>query len=300
MSAVPVLPRPRALTREQATELVGAEVPALEPTLTTEALITDADSGEPVVAYLRFGDVAALRRAVLGFADWNTTHRASGMWNTSRTFGFSPRRPIFGREGCAPSHLTVGHPEFHEELVRWADRLADRFRDVAPEQAAAAADATAAVLPDWRLGDTHWTSGVINRTSTLPYHRDSANFKAWSAMPVLRRGVSGGYLTIPEYDLVLPCRDGWAVLFPGYELVHGVTPMTVDQPGGYRFSVVFYALRGLKDCFTVAKEAAYARERRTQREQAIVERLAAGAPPDIRDYREQGSITRAQAAPTTS
>jgi len=130
------------------------------------------------------------------------------------------------------------------------------------------------VKDEWRLGETNWTSGVVNRSSSLPYHRDGFNFAVWTAMPVLRRHMRGGYLHIPEYNAVVASRDGWAVFFPGYELVHGVTPMTPTREGGYRYSVVYYALKGMKDCFTHAVETQYALKKRTEREQAMAAELA--------------------------
>src|SRR3982751_17283 len=131
---------------------------------------------------------------------------------------------------------------------------------------------------DWKLGESEWTSGVINASARLPYHRDAMNFPVWSAMPVLRRHMDGGHLHVPEYDLVLPCRDGWGVFFPGYDLVHGVTPMSPTRPDGYRYSLVYYALRGMQDCFTYAVEREHARTRRTEREQEIARKLADGEP----------------------
>lgn len=45
------------------------------------------------------------------------------------------------------------------------------------------------------------------------------------------------------------------------------------QPDGYRYSVVYYALKGMKDCFTHAVETAYALRKRTEREQSIAHDL---------------------------
>ena len=42
-----------------------------------------------------------------------------------------------------------------------------------------------------------------------------------------------------------------------------MSPKTKDA---YRYSVVYYALRGMKDCFTYAVETAKGKERRTARE----------------------------------
>jgi hypothetical protein len=131
------------------------------------------------------------------------------------------------------------------------------------------------VLPDWRLTEASlWTSGVINKESSLPYHRDGNNFDAWSVMPVVRRGVRGGHLHLPEFDMVVPCRDGYSVMFYGKRIVHGVTPMAKTMPDAYRVSVVYYALRGLKNCHTYAEETAYAARRRTERETELGRKAA--------------------------
>jgi hypothetical protein len=101
-------------------------------------------------------------------------------------------------------------------------------------------------------------------------------------MPVVRRGVRGGRLHLPEFNVSFECRDGWVVWFPGWRYVHGVTPITKVEPDGYRISVVYYSLRGMKDCHTWALEQARGREVRTQREAAMLR----GSPMDPKDVPE--------------
>ena len=267
---------PRALTPEQATELVGHKVPDLAATVRAATVAADADTGAPVLAYLPLGDVAALRRAVLNVPFVWDTLRANGTSNTSRTFGYRPRRPELGREGCGHTRLWAERPQGHAVVLGWAERLQTMLAEVFPGQHRAdhATMSESGVHADWRLGETTWTSGVINRSSALPYHRDAFNFHVWTAMPVLRRHMRGGYLHIPEYDVTIESRDGWAVFFPGWDLVHGVTPMRATKPGGYRYSVVYYALQGMKSCFEHAVETEYALRARTARERGIAAKLA--------------------------
>lgn len=264
----------RVLTRDEGTALVGDPVSPAEPNV-TKPTVFYADN-EPVLAYLPVPHVAKLRRAVLGIK-YTQVPRASGMNSMSRTFGNSPRRPVYSREACHRSSVMFENPDAGRVLEEWADNLECMLAEFAPEQAKHDREQLDAVHADWRMGETSlWTSGVINRSSRLPYHRDSFNFPTWSAMPVLRRGMEGGYLRVPELDLVLPCRDGYAVFFPGHELVHGVTPMRPTAPDGYRYSVVYYALKGMKDCFTHALETEHAKKARTQREREMARKLAAG------------------------
>jgi hypothetical protein len=281
---VTTLRRPRTLTPEEASDLVGLPVDPAPGNVATPTIVVDDGTGEPVVAYLPVPDPGVLRAAVVPLDFGGTSGgqvRADGLRIASRTFGYGPRRPVYRREGCNVTSLEVDAPTAHHAVMAYATRLREVLEEVAPGVTDASAKVMTEVTPDWKLGESEWTSGVINSSARLPYHRDAMNFPVWSAMPVLRRHMTGGHLAIPEYDLVLPCRDGWGVFFPGYQLVHGVTPMRATRPGGYRYSLVYYALRGMQDCFTYAVEREYARTRRTERERDIARRLVEDpdAPP---------------------
>jgi hypothetical protein len=268
----------RVMTPDHATSLAGDWVDDLPPTH-TEAFIGTED-GRPIMAYLPLPNAGSLRRAVLPL-QYGAPARAAGMTNLSKNFGYQPRRPAYMREGCRASGLTAEAPESELTLAHWAGELQAILQEIDPAVVTHDKAELTAVQPDWRLGESDlWTSGVINKTAILPYHRDSFNFPTWSAMPVFRRGMNGGYLSIPEYDVVLPCRDSWVAFFPGHQLLHGVTPLYPKTPDGYRISIVYYALRGMKDCYTAAMESAYARERRTERERDMAARLKGGEDLD--------------------
>lgn len=267
----------RRMDAGEATALVGKKVPEQEPNVTVPAVFTDFSTGQPVFAYLPVTGKAELRAAVREIRYGHTTRAGTGIQNESRTFGYAPRKPVFGREGCKLTQLADEQPGVHRVLEDWAMHLEGMLEDLAPEQAKNDRALLENVGPDWRLGEGNlWTSGVVNRSSSLPFHRDGFNFPTWSAMPVLRRNMAGGYLHVPEYNLTAECRDGYAVFFPGYLLVHGVTPMHVTKPDGYRYSVVYYALRGMKDCFTAAVETAHAKRKRAEREVEMARRIESG------------------------
>jgi hypothetical protein len=266
---VPRVPLQRVCTPEQATELVGSRVPEKEPTVRGPVLYTDAETGEALLGHLPMPDLDTFR-AVIRAIEWggsNDNYRAaSGNRNKSWTFGYRPRKPMMRNEGCVLTAFGRDHPDLHAYLARYADVLAGQLAASFPEIEVMGRAEVAKVLPDWRLTkDSLWTSGVINKESPLPYHRDGNNFEAWSVMP----GVRGGHLHIPEYNLVIPCRDGYSVAFYGKRLVHGVTPMRKLDGEAYRVSVVYYALRGLKDCHTFAEETALAAVKRTEREDRL-------------------------------
>lgn len=268
----------RTISTADADELVGTRVQDREPStmLRNPGLWTDADSGEPVLGLLPCKELRTLRETILSVDAGSMTgvyRSGSGNRNRSATFGYRPRKPAMSQEGCVLTAFNRDHPEAAAFLTHYADVLTAQLGSAFPEIEVMGRDVIEQVLPDWRLSNhSLWTSGVINKESALPYHRDGNNFDAWSVMPVIRSGVRGGHLHIPEYDLVVPCRDGIAVAFFGKRLVHGVTPMRKIREDAYRVSIVYYALRGLKDCHTFAEETAYAGKSRAERESRLAER----------------------------
>lgn len=267
----------RVLTPDQATALIGTSVPEPDCEVITAPTILTCE-GAPVAAYLPLADAARLRRAALaidcsGGVQRNTTYRSR-----SRTFGYAPARIVTRRESCSLTALSRDQPEVEAVLETYADQFSAMLTEIDPAIVPQDQATLGEILPEWRIGEAKlWTSGVVNDTAALPYHRDGFNFATWSAMPVLRRGVRGGFLHLPEFGVALGCADSSVTLFPGKRYVHGVTPLTrIRKDDGYRISIVYYALRGMKDCRTAAEETAKAQIKRTEREAAMALRIAAG------------------------
>jgi hypothetical protein len=289
MSKLPEFLIDRVLDKEQADEVVGAKVEALEPNVNEAGIYRDRETGEAILVYAPYpASITPLRKAVLD-TNYSTTLRASGTRNVSRTFGFTNRSAVLQREACTPTSLAWESPEASITLNETAEVLGDYLREQLPEVFLHDQAELSQVLPEWRMTeDALWTSGVINQSSALPYHRDGSNFDTWSAMPVVRRGMDGGNLHMPEYGITINCRDGWALWFNGYAYVHGVTPMSPRAKDGYRYSIVFYAKRGMKDCHTYAVELGEARARRQGREEGMTDTSVEGAMAKIPNGRSNG------------
>lgn len=247
--------------------LIGQGAPPSEPSVRGPVRVVDADSGEAIAYVLRPELPSNLRAAFLAYPMDSTLRANIGVKNVSRVFGYGGRQPMLQRYACAPCGGYKLAPGPHAVIAdTTADVLAAAVRDADPDRADHdAAVVRERVLPDWRMGESWWTSGVLNHTSPMPYHRDGNNLKAWSAMVTLRRGVRGGHLHLPEYDLTLPCRDGDVTWFPGWGLVHGVTPLH-RTGNGYRFSAVYYAVRTMAHCLPPDEEIEHAKRARTEAE----------------------------------
>jgi hypothetical protein len=277
LAELPVYKVKRVMSEAEATELVGTTVPEAEANCNKEGIWIDEDTEEIIFVYFPMEqEVNLLRAAVLNINYGETIRQSTGLKNKSRTFGMAPRKIFQRRESCRPTTLALEQPSEHAVLIAFAEKFAQLYKEFAPDlyEHDKKNLAEAGLSDEWRMtDDALWTSGVVNKSSTLPYHRDGFNFATWSAMPVIRKNMAGGYLTMPEYNLTCSCRDGWVTFFAGYKYVHGVTPMSPKTTDAYRYSIVYYALRGMKDCFTYAVETAKAKVSRTNREDNMARAL---------------------------
>jgi len=257
---------------------LGQSLPEMEPTVRAPCIVRDGNSGEPVMYVAKYpGELATLRRALLTYPmSPSGVPRASGWRSKTSNFGYVGRRALMKRDNCRTCAPATQAPEQHRIIAGAATVLAKHLAEVLPERFEHDLGASGIVLPDWKLTErAPWTSGVVNWLCPMPYHYDRNNLDAWSAMPVVRRGIRGGHLHVPEYGLVVECRDGDVVYFAGYNLMHGVTPMRKTDDDGYRVSAVYYAVKDLKDCLPADQELQYGQQKRTEREGGMLDRQRA-------------------------
>lgn len=192
--------------------------------------------------------------------------RLSGIRYPSRVFGFSAPKPLRRRWACSPTLLTRDYPELADILDKFTKLNWEMFMKYAPEQAAQHKQMIdEQIKDDWKIAKLPFTSGVINNTAALPYHRDSGNVAgSWSAMLALRKGVEGGALHLPEYDFTFGIPNGSITLFDGQGTWHGVTPLVRAKNDGYRFTLVWYAIKEMCKCLSMEEEATEAKKRATR------------------------------------
>lgn len=168
--------------------------------------------------------------------------RLSGIKNAHRNFGSTGAVPLRRRWGASSTSFNRLWPQAAFALEKLAEQCAAEFESLLPDEAAEHRRLVAHGDAGWFLGSSPWTSGVINRTSAMPYHRDGGNVPgSWSAMVTLRRGGhdEGGMLHVRDLGVFLRCGNAALSIFDGQRATHGVTPFPPDK--GERFSIVFYS-----------------------------------------------------------
>jgi hypothetical protein len=246
----------------------AASVDDVSTMITENTVIVEEGSERPSLVYVKIVPNPATRQAkqMLPLLAYGRTARTAGMKTESRIFGYAPRVAV-RNDYCHATSLAVESPSVHAHICalgKGVDALYARFNPGLHEEHATQ---VAKVLPEWRIRDSVFTSGIINQNNILPYHHDAGNFtNVWSNMLVFKSRVEGGHLVVPEYDCAFEVADHTLLMFDGQRLLHGVTPMQKLSPKGFRYSIVYYALKEMWACLPPDEERARIQQTRQTRE----------------------------------
>jgi hypothetical protein len=230
--------------------------------------LIDKDSGKVVCLYVQPTEDHLVLDDIFNCCakvKYQKTYRTNGLKTTSRIFGYNPRNAI-RKNFCSVASLAAEQPNQHAKIMSGGFIAAKHYAIHNPELYASHIETTkTSIVQDYRKTDLPFTSGIINDNNPLCYHFDSGNFKdVWSAMIVLKREITGGYLSMPEYGVMCEVADKSIFFFDGQNILHGVTPITKLNPDSRRFSIVYYSLRAMWDCSPLREEIARARNLRQE------------------------------------
>jgi len=182
--------------------------------------------------------------------------RASGILAYEQWFGFVPPDELKRRFAINRSSLYSKNADLGFMLENLTPKLWEILKKIVPNETENHENLVRKwIHNDWLLCDTPFTSGIINHTNVLPYHKDSGNLPdSWSMMLALREGDSGGHLHIPEFQETLAIPNCSITFFNGQKYWHGVTPVRLRDKKSYRFTMVWYVKNRIKDCGSQKEE----------------------------------------------
>lgn len=222
--------------------------------------------GALAVVYLPFAQTTELLTAVKSIKFGGLTGRTGGMAGTSRIFGFCPRRTLRA-DYCTSAAMAQEEPSANAIFFKWGAIFSEALREANPAVHAQQVAQLAQVRPEWRIPGAVFTQGIVNENNILSYHRDAGNFpESWSVMATLAYDVEGGELVLPALDLAFDYTKPAITMFCGAEYIHGVAPLRRRSASSYRYSIVYYANRGMCKCGSVQDELARIRTVKTDRE----------------------------------
>jgi len=255
---------------------------ALETDYSSENLIRESCilelDGKPIVIYKKLDeeglDSKDLQLALKSIKYTKST-RTGGLKTISRIFGYAPRVTL-RKDFCSSTSLTQDNPAAHSKICEYGAKVAALYSSTAPDvfkQHKSTTDEK--VLKEWRIEDTPFTSGIVNKNNPLKYHFDSGNFKnVYSCMLGFKQNIEGGYLALPEYDCAIEIANNTVLIFDGQQILHGVTPIRKLTADAHRYTIVYYSLRRMWDCLPLTEELARIRNVKTEREYKRAEHKA--------------------------
>lgn len=231
-----------------------------------DCLVTSG--GVPRILYCKIdADTAPLKWAVMNI-DYSESTRTNGLTTRSAIFGYSPRVTM-RKDFCSATAMARNFPKQHLIICKFAEELVKLYEKYFPATLERHYKMVGDKVKDqYKLSNTPFTSGIVNKNNPLKYHHDAGNFKnVLSNMIVLKRGVTGGRLACPEFDLKFQCADNHVVIFDGAQILHGVTPIIKPEGDHYfRYSVVYYSLEQMWNCEDVNEEIGRIRKVKKERE----------------------------------
>ena len=230
--------------------------PLIEDPINDDCVLIDKDHQTVVAAQIKIKpemeDVCAqISRLIRHDVHWSIdSARLSGIKSANRVFGTLEPNKLRRRFGCTPANLNKENPELNALLGKISVTNFEMFQQIDRARADEHERIVrGAIHPDWLIAGSPYTSGVINNSAALPYHRDLGNLTgSWSAMLSIRKNMKGGHLDLPEYGVTLGIPDRSVTIFNGQALWHGVTPMMAAKKDAYRFTIVWYAKKGICHC----------------------------------------------------
>lgn len=225
-------------------------------------------AGQPVILYasLNHLDTSGLRWAVKN-QKYGTGTRSRGLQTQSSIFGYSPRLAM-RHDYCRLSAMANEYPKQHYVISNFVNQIVGFYEEYFPEIYEKHKKVLEEkVLDEYKIGNTPFTSGIVNKNNWLKYHFDAGNFKGvLSNMVVFKKGTSGGHLCIPSLNIALEVDDNTLTIFNGQDILHGVSEIHYDDKDGYRYSIVYYSLEQMWKCDPVDDEIVRIQKVKTERE----------------------------------
>ena len=228
-------------------ELVGvylSDVKKMYPKLAKVMAVANAEflSDNVPKTLLERADVMAKVKAGMSRAE----AKKAGTVQYSTIIGSIPPKPLMKRAypNRSSVHAVKSAQTFIKAMLIAAKEMSVVMGQLLPEHLKSQLEAVSGVDDKWMFGDL-FTSSISNFNIAAPFHRDTANIKhTLNAIYTHRHNSDGGSLYVPDYDACFEMPTDSLLLYPAWRNVHAVTPIIPTHDGGYRNSLVFYALSG--------------------------------------------------------
>ena len=173
----------------------------------------------------------------------------------SSIIGYFDRYPRINY--CRKTAWTLDNPDKWDTVASFVELVDDRFKTSCPDEWAIQNNITKKSSPDFKIGETIFTTITLNRNFRTFYHRDAGNLaEGFAAMSYMKTGkFTGGEICFPNYACGVKLYNYDLIIFKNTEL-HGnleITPASKDSKY-QRITSVFFFRQNMLACGTAEDE----------------------------------------------
>lgn len=180
--------------------------------------------------------------------EWKGNDNTAKVIQFSTILGSIPPRNFGRRPYCSKSsvHSVESAETFVKSMLLLATESEQLIKQILPDQYDEQLQLISEIDKKWRFANL-FTSSISNFNISAPFHKDTGNLHGAVNVIICKKYNSkGGDLHIPDYDATIGQKDNSILVYPAWRNVHGVTPILPTFAGGYRNSLIFYALKAFK------------------------------------------------------
>lgn len=133
--------------------------------------------------------------------------------------------------------------ETFKKAYPFLQKLSWAFSELLPKRYAVQKSCIDRIDPRFHVPDTVFTTITVNKSFRTAAHLDAGDLHSgFSNLTVVSNGkkYSGGILVAPEFRAAVDVRPGDLLLINNHAIIHGNTPIVLEEEGADRYSVVSY------------------------------------------------------------
>jgi hypothetical protein len=185
--------------------------------------------------------------------DWisDTSYANPVFSGIAGNFDRYPRIPY-----CRTTTYTSNNKEKFNKAIPFVEQVSEQFESLVPGRFSAQKAAMEHLDPEFRIGESVYTTVTVNKNYRTAGHRDAGDFAdGFGNLTVTSNGVEweGCYLVFPEYRVAVDVRPGDMLAMDVHE-IHGNTVISSPNGDHERISIVCYMREKMVDCKTKVYE----------------------------------------------
>lgn len=245
---------------------------------------------------IKLPDAEQIRQAKIIHNEWiSVTNYAKSVY--SGVAGWYDRYPRIPW-GRATSY-TEKNLETFKQCYPFMQRLNDGFKDLLPWRWGNQRAAADKLDPRFLVPGTVFTTITVNKSFRTAAHRDAGDLNdGLSNLLVVGSGdYTGGYLVFPELRVAVNVRPGDLLLVNNHEIIHGNTPIVLNNPEAERISLVCYFREKMLELKSYEYELArreFVEFRRSNKDHPLQRPLWNGVSPGMWETQEWGDFLKSK------